>query len=425
MEQITLRDYRCFHGEQSARLAPLTLIVGENSTGKTSFMALIRALWEIAYNNSIPDFKEEPYDLGSFAEIAHHRGGRGGRAESFEAGFYHLGRRGRNETPFTFNVTFKQLGTAPVPTIRRVSSGHVSLKAEQINGKLKVRAKTENGSWENEARRWHIDSDETFLPPLFMLSSVLEREARTGHEDHPNREDFKKINRLLDFNFPRSVTAPFASAPVRSRPRRTYDPARPARDPEGDYVPMYLAHLFRSANKKDWSSLKERLELFGSAAGLFDEIEIKSLGVRESEPFQVQVRKRGVSTKGPWRNLIDVGYGVSQALPLVTELLRRDAPPMFLLQQPEVHLHPSAQAALGTLFANVAKDRQLIIETHSDHLINRIRLDVRDGCVPLKPHDVSILYFERQELQVVIHSLEIDGNGNVLNAPASYGRFFS
>ena len=47
------------------------------------------------------------------------------------------------------------------------------------------------------------------------------------------------------------------------------------------------------------------------------------------------------------RNLIDVGYGVSQALPVLTELLREDCSPVFLLQQPEVHLHPSAQAALG------------------------------------------------------------------------------
>lgn len=74
MDQITLQDYRCFHGEQTARLAPLTLLVGENSTGKTSFMAMLRALWEVAYGSAVPDFKEQPYDLGSFEEIAHHPG---------------------------------------------------------------------------------------------------------------------------------------------------------------------------------------------------------------------------------------------------------------------------------------------------------------------------------------------------------------
>ena len=84
MNQITLKNFRCFREEQTARLAPLTLLVGENSTGKTSFMAMIRVLWDILYRFRIPDFKEEPYDLGSFDEIAHHRGAGGGRAHTFE-----------------------------------------------------------------------------------------------------------------------------------------------------------------------------------------------------------------------------------------------------------------------------------------------------------------------------------------------------
>ena len=86
MNEITLKNYRCFRERQSAKLAPLTLLVGENSTGKTSFLALIRALTDLAFGFRMPDFKEEPYDLGSFDEIAHVRSGRGDRAKSFEAG---------------------------------------------------------------------------------------------------------------------------------------------------------------------------------------------------------------------------------------------------------------------------------------------------------------------------------------------------
>ena len=139
----------------------------------------------------------------------------------------------------------------------------------------------------------------------------------------------------------------------------------------------------------------------------------------------MQVRKFAGGLKGPQRNLIDVGYGVSQALPLITELLRDDAPPMFLLQQPEVHLHPSAQAALGSLFCQIANpERQLVVETHSDHLLDRVRMDIRDGHSPLKPEDVSILFFERGALDVHIHSLRLDAMGNVLDGPDSYRRFF-
>ena len=90
-----------------------------------------------------------------------------------------------------------------------------------------------------------------------------------------------------------------------------------------------------------------------------------------------------------------------------------------------MYLHPSAQAALGSLFCQVAGPRhQLIVETHSDHLMDRVRMDVRDGVSGLKPEDVSILFFERRGLDVRIHSLRIDKEGNVLDAPDGYRQFF-
>ena len=99
---------------------------------------------------------------------------------------------------------------------------------------------------------------------------------------------------------------------------------------------------------------------------------------------------------------------------------------MFLLQQPEVHLHPQAQAALGTLFCEVAAGgRQLVVETHSDYIIDRVRMDVRDGTTGLKPEDVSILYFEPGDLDVKIHSIRLDEMGNVLDAPQGYRQFFA
>ena len=422
MDEITLRDYRCFHSTQTARLAPLTLIVGENSTGKTSFMAMIRALWEIAYTHSIPNFKEEPYDLGSFAEIAHHRGGRGGRAESFEAGF-HIGERevGPGQD-FSFKVLFKESGAAPFPVVRRAWNSQASVTAEQSNGATTYAASTGDKQWRTETGARLGGSDDAKLLPMGWIPALLEVYGKPLGK--MKDAELETLQDLVDFSDTHNAVEPFASAPVRSKPRRTYDPARPSRNPEGDYVPMYLAQTYRRQDKRGWNALKARLEAFGAAAGLFDELAIKTLGAQEGAPFHLQVRKRGKRAKGPWRNLIDVGYGVSQILPLITELLRADAPSIFLLQQPEVHLHPSAQAALGTLFCEAAKDRQLIVETHSDHLVNRIRMDVRDRTGSLSPEQVSILYFERNELEVRIHSLRIDESGNVLDAPPGYGRFF-
>ena len=448
MDSITLKDFRCFREEQIARLAPLTLLVGENSTGKTSFMAMIRALWDIAYQHQVPDFKEDPYDLGSFDEIAHHRGGRGSRAEAFKAGFNAINRRKRrgssDSQPYRLEVTFGRNGTVPVPVRRRLE--HENLWIEENFGRNqteRLRIGTPRGSWtfSSKPREIPLDIPQYTIRPLFsslrVFGSMEDKEVKTKFvplEGSPEvtQKDLEQLERLERFTFyprffsriHRDTIRPFASAPVRSKPRRTYDPARSSPDSEGEYVPMYLASLYFQ-DQRGWPKLKNALENFGQDAGLFHEISIKPLGKRDSEPFQVQVRKAGRKRKGPQRNIIDVGYGVSQVLPVITELLRQDAPPMFLLQQPEVHLHPSAQAALGSLFCRVASpERQLIVETHSDHLLDRVRMDVRDGASELKPEDVSILFFERNDLDVSIHSIRLDKLGNILDTPDNYRSFF-
>ena len=450
MDSITLKNYRCFREKQTIRLAPLTLLVGENSTGKTSFMAMIRALWDIAYRHQVPDFKEDPYDLGSFDEISHYRGGRGGRADTFEAGFdFARKTKTKNRTGVTkeaesyhFEVTFGKNGTVPFP-VRRCFSNKYAWAAEEFEPQKKLSWRlsfgTSNGAWQRKLtdspRSFVEDRDKIWFPFLFSrpLSTIEDRDR--GQEwtvlkgsKPPTLEDWDLIDQLLlplrRISFARPRQLPYASAPVRSKPRRTYDPARPVRDPEGDYMPMYLANL-HFQNKRQWEALQRTLVEFGQTAGLFDDISVNPLGSKDSGPFQVQIKKFGSRAKGPKRNLIDVGYGVSQVLPVITELLRSDAPPLFLLQQPEVHLHPSAQAALGSLFCQVASPScQLVIETHSDHLLDRVRIDVRDGKTKLEPDDVSILFFERGDLDVHIYSLRLDGEGNVLDAPEDYRKFF-
>ena len=421
MKHIWLENYRCFRERQEARLAPLTLLVGDNSTGKTSFLAMIRALWDVAYRNRVPNFKEEPYDLGSFDEIAHFRGGRGGRATRFAAGFQIASRSRSSNKPLTqehqadnWTVEYSRQGAAPQPAARRLANLNGSLSVEHRYDESKVRLGTPRGNWE-------LDSPAALaivgkqLPPLWMFE--FNRARMTEQDQRAIRElvgsaDLWSNDRTL-----------YAGAPVRSKPQRTYDPGYEAKDPEGGDVPTFLANQhFR--DKTYWADLVEALVLFGKDAGLFDEIAVKPLGKKDG-PFQLQIRRFHGRAKGPRRNLIDVGYGVSQVLPVVTELLRKDAATKFLLQQPEVHLHPSAQAALGSLFCRIAAwDRQLIVETHSDHLLDRVRMDVRDGAGALKPEDVSILYFERKNLEVRLHSIGIDHEGNVLGAPPSYGRFF-
>ena len=431
MESITVKNFRCFREKQTAHLAPLTLLVGENSTGKTSILAMIRMLFDLASTFRNPDFKEDPYDLGSFEEIVHRRGGRGIKADQFEAGF--SVKVGDRKTPVRSYFTFGKSGSTPIVASRRLSQGKIWIDEDIAKEPRSLRLGTARGAWQmwvsDENVPYSLEREMSIPAHYFLLRQLASDRSdeldvlQLDGAPKLNDEDLVQLQELSFRHFGFGERA-FASAPVRSKPRRTYDPARPTLDPEGDYVPMYLADVY-SSDKGRWNNLRKLLEDYGKESGLFDEISIKRLGNAESEPFQVQVRKSGGRLKGPWRNLIDVGYGVSQALPVVTELLREDAPSMFLLQQPEVHLHPMAQAALGSLFCRVVRpERQLIVETHSDHLLDRVRMEVRDSNGALSPDQVSILFFERGDLDVKIHSIRIDKDGNIVGAPDTYRRFF-
>jgi hypothetical protein len=233
---------------------------------------------------------------------------------------------------------------------------------------------------------------------------------------HHELDTLEKCRQAIQKEFRRQ---PYAFGPIRTSPRRTYDPVDVTEDPEGSHIPTLLAMLSRSTTTEQWKGLEASLNDFGSKSGLFEEIEIISKGEKESDPFQV-----GVKSGGRVFNLIDVGYGVSQALPILVDVLRRpSAFELFLIQQPEVHLHPRAQAELGSFFAKQADGkRRLVIETHSDYLVDRVRMEVRNKV--LNPGDVALLYFERQANGAVVHTLELDRDGSITNPPSGYRQFF-
>jgi predicted ATPase len=211
----------------------------------------------------------------------------------------------------------------------------------------------------------------------------------------------------------------FASAPVRTRPDRIYTPTEITPSPEGNHMPNALARLKRFS-PEDWEGLKNQLELFGVSSGLFNSIDLNTLGKSGSDPFQLMV-----SNGGPQRNLMDVGYGVSQSIPIISEVLSNKAAALFLFQQPEVHLHPRAQAALGTFFAENAAQKKgttTVIETHSDYLIDRVKFEIKSG--KLDHRLAQILYFSRAKLDTSITVIRFSKSGELSNVPKGYRDFF-
>ena len=415
MDSITLENYRCFGERQTARLAPLTLLVGENSTGKTSFLAIIRALWDIAVAEMVPNFNEKPYNLGSFNEIAFNQGKGTTSTPTFFAGF--------EDGNSGFGFTFEEQDSAPFPEHCHITVNNSWMTFSASNPTTRVGIGEQD--WTHRSPVWSIPTGPPLRRAIFALFDIEDRRTRISKKTHGHREELLYLKEAL---FRPYRARAFASAPVRSSPQRTYNTISTIYDAEGEYAPSYMAGLYRR-NTPAWNQLKGYIEEFGANSGLFNEIDIKSY--EDPGPFEIRIKNFHAESDEQWRNLIDVGYGVSQVLPILVDLLHDEPSQISLLQQPEVHLHPSAQAALGSLFCSVAGKqitkwdrRQIIIETHSDYIVDRVRMDIRDEKTSLNPEDVSILFFERVGSNVKIHSLEIDGEGNIHNAPTGYRQFF-
>ncbi len=113
---------------------------------------------------------------------------------------------------------------------------------------------------------------------------------------------------------------------------------------------------------------------------------------------------------------VHTGFGLTQVLPIVVAALSATEGDLLLVENPEVHLHPAGQATMGEFMAEVAAAGvQVIIETHSDHVLNGVRRAVKERTLP--GHDVALYFFRPRsgdaadgEAQVYTPSMEADGN---------------
>ncbi len=410
-----LEHVRSFDSGQSIRIRPLTLLVGENSSGKSTFLAVAGSVFDPAGYPARPALNKPPFNLGTFETIATYKGGRYGRAEDFTIGFS-ASSDGERELR-DIRATYRQDHGAPV--LARVDARSekfrvsLAVAAERLSGDLFLPDGTLKVAFRDSAVAYQMMQQVPFDQGLwYAFVSGAEEEVRSQYSD------------LLRLGLQVGWDSPFeeaiAVAPIRTKPNRTYDEFAEDYSPEGDHIPSVLARIMsEEPTSQAGRRVRNALLQFGEKSGLFRQVEVRRLGKGPADPFQVHV---GVG--GPKVNLVDVGYGVSQVLPLVVQSVLRDKKSLLLIQQPEVHLHPRAQAALGTFYAELAAVGQntFVIETHSDYLVDRVRQEV--ACGTLKPEQVQILFFDRPKMETTVHALELDELGNIVNAPDSYRQFF-
>jgi hypothetical protein len=111
-------------------------------------------------------------------------------------------------------------------------------------------------------------------------------------------------------------------------------------------------------------------------------------------------------------NLADAGFGLSQVLPLIVQGFCSEKGSLLIAEQPEIHLNPRLQSLLADLFAEVAgSGRGVLLETHSEHLLLRVRRLIADG--NLRAKDVSLLYVESSEGRSSVREIPLHANGHI------------
>ena len=419
IRKLIIEDVRCFAGRQEFEIRPITFLVGENSTGKSTALACLQTLHDSLNSLYLRlDFNIEPYNLGAFANIV--------RSSRPKKRRFQLGIELQSEAPeaiqYSLTIAERDEGSEPVAQELKVlfaSSDEILFKKSSRQegrgkGDLQVESVQEKP---NGGKRFVIVSTSLALIELRWLLSQYGKNEKSLIPEENKLRKFLEAHTEMVF-YPEKFPYVYSFAPIQSRPQRTYDSLREYTSPEGSDIPMVLMNISRVGGKR-WNALKDELVKFGISSGLFADVNVKKLGSSTSDPFQLQINVRG-----PQVNLMDVGYGVNQILPILVRIFGMPEETTFLMQQPEVHLHPRGQAELSSLLIEIAQQgkQNFVIETHSDYMIDRARVNIRGGKIP--PEDVSLIYLEPHQRDVRVHNIKFDKQGNLVGAPSSYRRFF-
>jgi predicted ATPase len=426
--KLYLENVRSFEGWHEIPIAPATVLLGENSAGKSTLLGMLAVVHHEGFPFNGNFFNQFPFEFGGYKTLANNKKGvthfSVGSQSELNSRFFRFKDQSEKLIPTGLIVAFRENDGLPVPCHVFAWLGDVAIAFfEQEYQHIDRRKQFDFASSMKIESMPVTESNPQGLVMQRLIRMFYESKEKVKK---PLKSDATKdddieflIQNLYSGRYMRFAGASaMAFAPMRSRPKRTYDQLSDEFSPEGDHVPLLLARA-TDPNNKQSKALHEALRDFGAYSEMFTDIGVKQLGRGSGDPFQVQVKNGSKNT-----NLVDVGYGVSQILPLIVDAQRASSKTTLLLQQPEVHLHPKAQAALGSMIKDwVSKGKKtVVVETHSDYLVDRLRLEVKR--THLKQDEVKIFFLEKKGNQTKLHILEIDSQGNVLNAPDGYRDFF-
>ncbi|MCE6992928.1 AAA family ATPase [Dyadobacter sp. CY323] len=400
----------------------MNFFVGENSTGKTSLIKLIGILSSNDFWN-YQQFGSDSTELGEFVEIANST--QSINNEQFEVAFFE---ENHDLTDFiAIRLKFIEQDTKPeVKEIKLINGPfEIQISIQGLFAKYRIisRSRVDSEKYDD-----NLEIFKNWINSIDLSKSPFQSIRRKGKGllslFNDLNSEIRKFN--TESEIPSFVTPSFFTncawfSPSRENPKKTYDSPILSFDSQGRHIP----YIFKKYLEDDPIS-QHIIDRFGSDSGLYDAFSVKSLSKSlQTEPFQMVFNLNGSD-----RNITSVGYGVSQIFPIVVEVIARFRPTWFAIQQPEIHLHPRAQAAFGDfLFKSDIEDKhRFIVETHSDFIIDRYRIRLnkylrKNG----KPVDstAQVIFFSRSKEGNSLTTITINPDGSYSDdQPDDFRNFF-
>jgi len=438
IDSIRLENFKAFRDTGTIILKPITLLVGKNSAGKSSFIKALLAASQTVRQEQTDnsDFRliGDYTNLGTFGDTIHgnditanfsmHFGVSEqnndwclthsfSRSEDNPLGASLSGVKGLLNDQFFFsakkplknhldNARGKALGNFVIskayeaPQIENQGTNELDqLLQEMTKLTMMVQKKmAPNINPKEEKLRVFASDLQVYILKTNPLS-IPGTGKKTFWISPLGDEQYKDEISSLEFAseaIKHSLERIIYLAPIRDEPTRGARLAQSSGNRigiKGEDLATML-HM-RSSNADFMEKFNTNLKNLGVA----DSATTRAIYMKDEDGNDVETGfiKILIEHEGTTRSLMDLGFGTSQVLPIVFELSLRKGR-MILLEQPELHLHPAAQAEIGNLLKfSIEQNNQLIVETHSANLIERLRRLIRTK--ELTKDDVNIIYIRK------------------------------
>ena len=431
-KRLRIQNFKGWQDTGPIRMAPITLFFGANSSGKSSIGQFLMMLKQTVES---PDRK-----------AVFHLGGKNTAVQLGSYGKMVFRRDPKKEISFEYQWSLPNSLTIKDTISERSLKGNTLAFAAEVglsdSNLLKVRRTKYQvlkegdqslsvGLEEGDKRNYAVSAEGYYLVRKRGRGWPLRDPVRFyGFPDeavtyHQNAEFLQELNLEQELLF-KSI---YYLGPLRTRADRLYTWTGITPESVGfageNTVAAILAARDRRislGHRKRTKRLEEIVSSKLEEMGLIEKFKVDSISEQRQE-YEVKVHAKG---SADWVDLPDVGFGVSQVLPVLVQCFYAPPGSIIIMEQPEIHLHPRAQSALADVMIDAINSRengnnkniQLVIETHSEHFLRRLQRRIAEGVIA--EEKVSAYFANINKFPAELEPLRIDEYGNIQNWPEHF-----